>query len=323
MGNLPEHVVFMEKVASAEHIVYPGKEPRRVLKDISLLIRRGQVWGFSGSSLLEIKLLLKIIANIRPYAEGRCVLVEWGMPRHKRVILNHVFYIGSSDMIYNNMNVLEFLMFVTAKSKTDKVELQGEIFEFLIEIGLGPISLSQNRLLTREEKAVILLLAAAYSNSLIIVFNLPEYDFAEILAVAIGKIAARIARQDKTLIIGTANCLVIEKACSHTGILADGNLIYSGTVDSFRQTFDLVEVIIRDKNITAMLDRLAPLLPGHKLTVKDDSLLISRSSSAESDPGTIYRQIVALGWIPEHLEVNPKTVQNAYEELMLQHDLQG
>lgn len=323
MGNLPEHVVFMEKVASIEHIVYPGQEPRRVLKDISLLIRRGQIWGLTGSSLLEIKLLLEIMANIRLYASGRCVLVERGMPRHKRIILNHVFYIGSAEMIYNNMNVLEFLMFATAKSKTEKVELQDQIFEFLIEIGLGTISLSPNRLLTREEKAVILLLAAAYSGSLIIVFNLPEYDFAETLAMAIGKIAARISTEGKTLIIGTANCLVIEKACSHTGVLAGGKLIYSGAVDTFRQTFDKIEVIIRDRNSNAMMDRIAPLLPGHKLTGKENSLLISRSSSTVDDPGTIYRKILDSGWIPEHLAVNPKTVQNAYEELMLQHDLQA
>ena len=53
------------------------------------------------------------MANIRPYDRGKCVLIERGMMRSKRVILRHVFYIGSSEMLYNNMNVLEFLMIST------------------------------------------------------------------------------------------------------------------------------------------------------------------------------------------------------------------
>ncbi|KUO61393.1 MAG: hypothetical protein APF84_08795 [Gracilibacter sp. BRH_c7a] len=321
MMNLPEHVVFMEKVQSVEHIVHQGKEPQRVLKEISLLIRRGQVWGFNGSSRLEVKLLLEIIANIRPYNSGRCVLIERGMPQHKRIILNHVFYIGSSEMMYNNMNVLEFLMFVTAKSKINKVELQEQIFEFLIDSGLGHISLTSNNLLTQEEKAVILLTAAAYSNSLIIVFNLPEYEFDEILVPAIAKIAAWISQKGKTIILGTTDCLLIEKACSHTGILFNGKIIYADTVEDFRQKFDKVEVIVSDKNIIAMMDILAILLPDHKLSIKNNRLMISRSGSAESDPGMIYQMITSFGWIPERLEVNPKTVQNAYEELIQQHDL--
>ncbi len=322
MDNLPEHVVFMEKIASAEHLINQGEEPRRLLKDISLLIRSGQVWGFMGTSHLEIKILLEIMANIRLYERGRCVLIERGMPRYKRIILNHVFYIGSSEMMYNNMNVLEFLMFVTAKSKINKVELQEQIFEFLIVIGLGHISLTLNHLLTKEEKAVILLLAASYSNSLIIIFNLPKYEFNEILTTAITKIAAYISQQGKTLILGVPNCLMIEKACSHIGVLADGKLIYTGAVEEFRQ-LDKVEVIIRDKNLSAKMDMLALLLPDHKLSIKDECLMISRHISAEDNPGIIYQMIVALGWIPERMEVNPKTVQNAYEELMQQHDLQG
>ena len=70
-----------------------------------------------------------------------------------------------------------------------------------------------------------------------------------------------------------------------------------------------------------MMDILAILLPDHKLSIKNNRLMISRSGSAESDPGMIYQMITSFGWIPERLEVNPKTVQNAYEELIQQHDL--
>jgi len=322
MEHGPEQVVLMEAISSIEHILLAEEIPRRVLDNITLLIRRAEIWGINGTSLFEIKLLLEIMANIRPYDRGKCVLIERGMMRRKRVILKHVFYIGSSEMLYSNMNVLEFLMFATAKFKINKVLLQDQIFELIIAIGLGHLSLTPNYMLTKEEKAVITLLAAAYSDSLMIVFNLPEYVWDEVLIDAVVKITSFIREKGKALILATQNCLLIEKACSHTAIMKDGQLIYSGTVEKFRLNFDKVEVIIRDKGVYAMMEKLAIELPGHKLVTKDDSLMISSKSSEASDHGAIYRKIVESGFTPDSIEINPKTVQNAYEELMLQHDLQ-
>ena len=322
MEHGPKRVVLMEAISSGEHFLFGGEIPRRVLDNITLLIRRAEVWGINGTSLFEIKLLLEIMANIRPYDKGKCVLIERGMMRRKRVILKHVFYIGSPDMLYINMNVLEFLMFATAKSKINKVVLQEQIFELIIATGLGHLSLTPNHMLTREEKAVITLIAAAYSDSLMIVFNLPEYEWDEVLIDAVAKITSFIRERGKTLILATQNCLLIEKACSHTAIMQDGQLIYSGTVENFRLNYDKVEVIIRDKAVDVMMEKLAILLPDYKLDTKDDSLMISSKGSEASDPSAIYKIIIESGFTPDSIEINPKTVQNAYEELMLQHDLQ-
>ncbi|NLI94085.1 MAG: hypothetical protein GX434_18370 [Peptococcaceae bacterium] len=320
MPHIAEHVVFMENVSSGEHFLTSGGSPRRVLSNISLLMKRSEAWGITGTSLYEIKLLLEIMANIRPYDSGRCVLIEQGMPRRKRVILRHVFYIGNSQMIYNNMNVLEYLMFVTGKLQRNQVELQEEIFELLIGIGLGPISLSPNNLLTKEEKAVVALLAAVYSGSIIIVFNLPEYEFDPILSDAIAKLSNLIRKMGKTLILGTKSCLLIEKASTHSAVVAGGKVIYSGTVENFRYQYDHVIVKIRDKQALKIKESLTPLLPGYQLSIKNDTLMIS-GSPERNDPELIYKKVLESGFIPELMEMNPKTVQNAYEELILEHDL--
>ncbi|MEL7657100.1 MAG: hypothetical protein AAGU75_14480, partial [Bacillota bacterium] len=156
-----QRVVLMENLSSAEYLLREGESPQRVLKDINLQINKAEIWGIIGTSGFEIKLLLEIMANIRPYESGRCVLIERGMMRLKRVILKHIFYIGNSDMLYNTMNVLEFLMLATAKWKIDVVERQEQIFELIIKVGLGHLSLTSIGLLTREEKAVVTLVAAA------------------------------------------------------------------------------------------------------------------------------------------------------------------
>ncbi len=321
-GISVEKIVFMQNISSGEHFLQEGKVSRRVLEDISITIKRSEIWGITGGSAFEIKLMLEIMANIRPYASGRCVLIERGMPMHKRIILSHVFYIGGSEMIYDNMNVLEFLMLAAGKLKDNKVELQEQIFEFIIDMGLGKISLAPNSMLTKEEKAVVILVAASYSDSAMIIFNLPEYEFDEALVNAIAKISEFIRKAGKTLIMGTGSSLMIERACRHTAFIAGGKIIYRGTVKNLRLNFDKVAVIVKDKNLQRIMERLSVLLPGHKLSIKDGKLLIGSLAGKEKKTGYIYKKILETGFVPEYIETNPKTVQNAYEELVLQHDLQ-
>lgn len=318
-------VLFIEDLSSIEHYLVKGKKPERVLRKINLQMQRAESWGVYGRSCFEIKLLLEIMANITPYHDGRCVLVERGMMRHKRVILDHVFYIGTSTMLYENMNVLEYLMFATARRKKVKpVYRQEQIFELLLELGLGYLSLAPVERLTAAERAVIILLVAASSDSVMIVFNFPEYSFEGVLAGAIQKIASLIRAKNRTLILGARDCCLIEKACSHTAYVADGAIIYQGTVEELRLQHDKILLTIEDKDVPLMLDKLASLLPRHQLVVKDGSLLIiaGDEGAGDDDPLELYQKIVAAGFAPQQIHVNPKTVPNAYEEIARRHDLQ-
>jgi ABC-2 type transport system ATP-binding protein len=204
----------------------------------------------------------------------------------------------------------------------DKIEQQGQIFESLINLGLGNISLTPNHMLLKEQRAVIILLVAAYSQSQLIVHNFPDFYYDDVLVGAMVKIAQFIRKKGKTLIVGTQNSDVIEKVCSHTAFLLDGAVFYKGTVENFRLSYDKIMMIITDKNVAVMADRLKELLPRYKYAVQDKTLIISNYSVEENDPKLVYEKIAEAGFAPEKIEINPKKVQNACEEITRQYDLQ-
>lgn len=310
-------VVRMEKLSSAEHIVKDSGAPERVLKSIWMRIERGQVWGIYAPALYESCLLLEIMANVRPYEDGRCVLMERGMMRRKRVILPHVFYIGSTDMLYSSMNVLEYLMFATSKKKTKSIERQEILFEWLVDIGLGGISLTKIRWLDNEEKALVILIASICSDSTIIVLNLPFLHFDSALITAFRKISYRIKNDKKALILNTKNAELIQQVCTHTAVLAKGRLLYQGTVDYLRNAFDSFDVTIHaDNELESKLKKTFPLFVFKR---KNDDLYIRGSKDQTSSD--IYKAIIQAGFVPEKMKVNPKTVKNALEELTQRRDL--
>jgi ABC-2 type transport system ATP-binding protein len=79
-----ERIVEMEGVSSLECYRFPDETLRRVLQDVTLLVKRSEVWGISCDEPFEMALLMEIMGNIKPYEAGRCSLSQLGMMRSKR-----------------------------------------------------------------------------------------------------------------------------------------------------------------------------------------------------------------------------------------------
>jgi ABC-2 type transport system ATP-binding protein len=314
--------VFMEHLSSEEILVRENQEPRRILQDISLLFQSGQTWAVSGGAAFELSLLLEIMANIKPYGGGRCVLTERGMMRRKRIVLPHVFYIGSTDMLYENMTVLELLMLAMRARKTNLLLLQDALLELLVAVGCGHISLTPVKLLNDAEKAAVTLTAACLSDSLLIVLNLPELVFDDALRNALEKLSHKARSDGKTLVIGTNDDRLVEAACSHTVFISDGAVLFSGAVEDLRRHYDPVELMVRGDQLEQLARRLTILPAGYSLELREGVLLILNRGAPTPD-GFLHELILKTGIIPEAIEVNPRTVKNAYEELRHRHALQA
>ncbi|HHW46899.1 MAG: hypothetical protein PHX02_07620 [Oscillospiraceae bacterium] len=316
-------VVYMDRLSSCE-IYFNSVQYRRILQNINLSIHKGEVWGISGNSLLEIKLLLEIMANIKPYNDGRCVLIERGMMRLKRIILPHVFYIGTANMIYNSMNVLEYLMFATAKSKTDVVMRQKQLLQLLIDIGLSNISLSPIHTLPDEYKVIIILLVAYLSKSELIVFNIPELKYTSQQVSVVKNIANLCIESGKTLVISTTDSNLIEEVCSHIAFLINGNVAYSGPVRDFCELYDDTTIIIYGNQLESILNFLKNEMPQYNYEVINNQLIISRPAFGYlEDIKFIHNKISQLQLTPNQINLSPKTVKNAVKGILKKHDIQG
>lgn len=316
-SNDDKTLVRMERLRAAEYLIYDEQEPRRVLENIWLRIKTGQTWGIYALTLYEAALLLKIMANTHPYEDGCCVLSERGMMRKKRVILPHVFYIGSTEMMYDNMTVLEYLMFATAKEKTKPAARQERLFEWLIACGLGDLSLSEIRWLDPEEKAIVILMGAACSQSSIVVFNLPQLEFGESLRRAFTAISSHMREDGKALIISTKDESLIQSACTHIAFLANGRIIFQGTVEGLRAHFDAYTVCIEADDVSEK--RLREAHNEYRIDKKKDGLYISGRKG--QTPQDIFREILDKGIVPLTMKIHQKTVKIALEELVNRHDL--
>ena len=66
---------------------------------------------------------------------------------------------------------------------------------------------------------------------------------------------------------------------------------------------------------------LTPLLLDYELWIDDNALIIRDKNNKKEFPSRVYQTIVSAGLSPDAIEINEKTVRNAYQELLRQHDL--
>jgi ABC-2 type transport system ATP-binding protein len=316
--------VFMEHLSSAEHVVRFDNQPERILKDVSLKMAAGEAWSVSAPEHFEIRLLLEIMANIRPYEAGRCVLVERGMMRRKRLLLRHVFFVGSADMFYGTMTALEHLMLLLphAPSAPARLDAQERLLGELLAHEMGYLALTRIDRLTPADKIALALFTAAQSGCRLVVVSLPEILPGERTLHAFAALSRTLRTRGKTLVLGTNDSGLIDAACTHSAFLAGGRVLYQGKTDTLKSAFDPVLLTLRGGGLDALSARLAPLPEGYSLEREGDALHILCRPPQAGDIEMLHKKIAQAGVVPDVIEVHRKNARNAFKEILRQHGLQ-
>ncbi|MGL5767182.1 MAG: hypothetical protein ACRCX8_16235, partial [Sarcina sp.] len=287
--------VFMDKICSMEYYKKKDGSIKRVLTDIDFKAELSDTYVVTGDSLFDIKLLLEIMANTKPYQKGKCILVETGMMRQKRIILNHTFYIGNINMPFNNMKVLEYLMLVTGKRKGKAIERQAMILELLIKLDLSYIALSEINLLKDEEKSIVTLLVSAISNSELIVFNIPMLNFNEKQKEALRKITKYISEVNKTLIFSTMDKTLADEICEKILVLDEGKVIYDGVKEEFIKEYDKVIFRVYSKENEKLLRYLKKENKNFSYKLRDSYIEVFDYKENIDKRRAIYNEVLESG----------------------------
>lgn len=321
MPNPTTYIVQAANLYSSEVYRYPDETEEPVLQGINLEIKRSECWGIIGNEPFELELLLEIIGNVRPYGSGQCVLVERGMMRKKRRILPHVFYIADGDVTFPNMNTLEYLMFATAHINMPTAQRQIHILERLLSTGLYYLTLAPIRFLSRAEKAVICLLAASFSDSLLIIFSVSQLEFDGRLSAGIKGIADLITKGRGALLIGTKDCGMVQTVCTHAAFLIGGKINEKGLMDDMLASLDKRLYVLRSPESQKLADYIKNAEPNLSLRVFGPEIHIYDYRDEPIDQKVLMEILLQAGLPVESMQTSLKSLENAYKEALSGHDL--
>lgn len=318
-NNTIMKTVMLSDICSAEHYA-DGAEMKRVLSDISFDVLMGEAVGISAKNIVEAGILLEIIANVRPYYSGKCVLAEKGMMQEKRVILPHLFYIDTPQMLYNNMTVIEFLSFAAVNSNIQEDQRQQTLLDMLTSFGLESIALTDIARLSDTDKIIVELIVASYSDSSLVVLNVLFYDFSDSQIRSIKKIC-EVIKERGSIVIGTQQAKLIGMCCEKVAFVINGSLRYFGSVSDLCKSWDKVLYLISDSNPEAVVKTLSRVFDKYTYSTLGNSILVYNYSNNSISDADFLRIVFDNGIKPDNIKINKGRVGNSFEELSRMHGL--
>jgi ABC-type ATPase involved in cell division len=213
--------VYARNLVSQEGVIKDGVFSH-IIKNVSFELKKADVLALLGEDYVQTRIVTEIVASLRNYYAGQCVLAERGMMRDKRHILPHLFFFDHNSMLFENMTVLEYCAFVLNRKSKDYAVTQKDTLLTLTDCGLDYISLTPIHLLTDAEKCLVQLFTAYLSKSNIVVAELSRVSFLPNEINAFSKITKLITQQQCSLLFATMQIELVY-ACSRRYIeIKDG-----------------------------------------------------------------------------------------------------
>lgn len=291
--------------------------------DVTFKLMQGEAWGISAAKAIEAEVLCEILGSMRPYLSGSAKLTSYGSMKKKKRMVEDIFYIDSHLMLFDNMNVLELMMFSTIRLRSgkDPAYEQEQLLDMIEDFGLSYIALTPVSDLYDSEKILITLILAALSKSRIIILNALHYSFSQSETEVLKKITDFIKRQKKSLIMATMQAKLIGICCENTIFLKKGAPAYCGDTKMLIEHLDKVKFALRTDepdNTAAAVERL---LPGWRTQIVSDYVYLANYSGRELSQKQFFELLADSGINYDAIKINRGRMENSFSELIREDDI--
>ena len=231
-----------------------------------------------------------------------------------------VLFLESDISVLPTMTVLEYLVYMTKIQRVNHyyaTELQ--LLNLLEAANLGYISLTAMQYLTKEEKMIVGLIVALFSNKEIIVFQICDYNFSMSLLHSIQYLIRTLLKQTSVLLVITMQPNLIGICLTNVIFVQDKKINYYGSVTLLRDTMDRVLYAIEHHDMDMMYHNLLEAFPLYEIRRTPSKIYVMRTTT-ERDDSFFLHTLSKQGIMPDHLKFNHGKVKHSFQELIELHE---
>lgn len=289
------------------------------LNDVSFAVENNDLLGIGAGNPEELRILIEVLGNMRPYYKGYVKLSRLGVRTTKRMVMENLFYVDSEKMVYEDMTLLEHLMLnAVMNSGSNKInygELQKEILDIIVDTGMEDLVNSRIRYLTKTTRMVIAIFIACMSRSEKIVINAIDYVFAQADVERLHKIFDFFKSKGKTIVIASMEPKVIGMCCDKVVYISHGRVEVYCTVNDLYKRWDKVVCSIKSDDNQKLGEILKNKIPGLVPIIINRILYLKNYSNKDIKNKEIYDLAVLQGIHIEFIRFNRGRVENAFDEI--------
>ena len=227
-----------------EHLSKQYEKGVYAVRDLSLHIEKGDVFGFIGHNGAGKTTTIKSATGILEFDEGEIYIDGVSLKEDPVGCKRKFAYIPDNPELYNNMKGIKYLDFVadiygvSSADRAARVEKYGRMLEIYDDLG-GVISTYSHGM---KQKLVII--SALIHAPKLLIMDEPFVGLDPKSAHTVKELMAELCSEGGAVLFSTHVLDVAEKICNKMAIIKNGELIASGATADIKGNNSLEEVFL-------------------------------------------------------------------------------
>lgn len=203
----------------------------KALKGLNLEIKRGQLYGFVGPNGAGKTTTMKIISGLLTADEGQIFIDNIDILKNTKYLKQSIGYMPDFFGVYDNLKVKEYMEFFASTYGLEDKGAKSHIINLLEIVGLLDKKEEYVDSLSRGMKQKLCLARTLIHNPKLLILDEPASGMEPRARLEMQDILKRLADEGTTIIISSHILAELAEMCSHIGIINQGEMVLSGSME--------------------------------------------------------------------------------------------
>ncbi len=211
-----------------------AKSATMAVKDLTLEIKSGEIFGFLGPNGAGKSTTIKMITGILTPDSGTIEVDGVNMSENPLLVKSMMGFVPDNHETYETLKGIEYLNFIGTMYNVDSKTLKDRIEEYAETFGLKDALTSLISSYSHGMKQKLMLIAALIHNPKVWILDEPLTGLDPQSAYHLKRLMREHADAGNTVFFSSHVIDVVEKVCDRIGIINHGELVAVDTLDNIR-----------------------------------------------------------------------------------------
>ncbi len=212
-----------------------GKSTVKALDDVSLELKKGEIFGFLGPNGAGKTTMIKVLTGILPYGEGSIEICGEDLHKNPRAAKLNVGYVPDSHIVFDKLTGREYVDFMADIYGVRMAQRKERAEKLLASFSLTEDFDRPIKDYSHGMKQKICIIGALIHNPKLWVLDEPMTGLDPQSAFELKELMREHCNGGNTVFFSTHVLDVAEKICDRIGIIVKGKLVMAGSMQEIRE----------------------------------------------------------------------------------------
>jgi ABC-2 type transport system ATP-binding protein len=232
--------------------VFYGKQA--AVRDLSLTIPRGEVFGFIGPNGAGKTTTIKVLATLLKPTKGSARVLGTDVATLPQLVRRSIGYVPDSFGVYEDLSVTEYLQFFAAAYRIEREKRAGTVADVLALTDLSNKAEAQVDALSRGMKQRLGIARILLHDPQLLLLDEPASGLDPRARIELRELLKELQRMGKTILVSSHILHELSQLCTRIGIIEAGRLVAEGSLSDIYRKLDLKRTVhVQISNLTPPL----------------------------------------------------------------------